>query len=163
MPHFGLWKTTLRYSNLPKNDIISFSFLRSLADNLYQPYSLRQLAPIKLGTPGPPGLNHSTQQKMNNLFWHDENSDEQCFAAHIVQCCQQYWTSCWAWIQPAIRCNNVKQYCWQPWTMWAAKHCSILFSSGQNRLFIFGCVVTPLWSGIFFGFPGWKYKLRVTP
>ena len=31
-----------------------------------------------------------TQQKMNNLFWPDENSNEQCFAAHIVQCCQQY-------------------------------------------------------------------------
>ena len=34
---------------------------------------------------------------MNNLFWPDENSIEQCFAAHIVQGCQQYWTSCWAW------------------------------------------------------------------
>ena len=32
----------------------------------------------------------STQQKMNNLFWPDENSIEQCFAAHIVQGCQQY-------------------------------------------------------------------------
>ena len=41
----------------------------------------------------------NTQQKMNNLFcWPDENSNEQCFAAHIVQCfaahivqcCQQY-------------------------------------------------------------------------
>ena len=32
---------------------------------------------------------YSTQQKMNNLFWPDENSNEQCFAAHIVQCCQQ--------------------------------------------------------------------------
>ena len=31
-----------------------------------------------------------TQQKMNNLFWPDENSYEQCFAAHIVQGCQQY-------------------------------------------------------------------------
>ena len=27
----------------------------------------------------------STQPKMNNLFWPDENSIEQCFAAHIVQ------------------------------------------------------------------------------
>ena len=25
--------------------------------------------------------------------------------------------------------------------MWAAKHCSMLFSSGQNRLFIFCCVI----------------------
>jgi hypothetical protein len=32
---------------------------------------------------------------------------------------------CWAW----IGCNNIVQYCWQLWTMWAAKHCSILFSS----------------------------------
>ena len=27
-----------------------------------------------------------TQPKMNNLFWPDENSIEQCFAANIVQC-----------------------------------------------------------------------------
>ena len=26
--------------------------------------------------------------------------------------------------------------------MWAAKHCSMLFSSGQNSLFIFGCILT---------------------
>ena len=32
----------------------------------------------------------STQQKRHNLFWPDENSIEQCFAAHIVQGCQQY-------------------------------------------------------------------------
>ena len=32
----------------------------------------------------------STQQKMNNLFWRNEKSHEQCFAAHIVQGCQQY-------------------------------------------------------------------------
>ena len=31
-----------------------------------------------------------TQQEMNNLFWPDENSIEQCFATHIVQGCQQY-------------------------------------------------------------------------
>jgi hypothetical protein len=37
---------------------------------------------------------------------------------NIEQCC-------WAW----IGCNNNVQYCWQLWTMWAAKHCSILFSS----------------------------------
>ena len=28
-----------------------------------------------------------TQQKTHNLFWPDENSIEQCFAAHIVQGC----------------------------------------------------------------------------
>ena len=39
-----------------------------------------------------------TQQKTHNLFWPDENSIEQCFAAHIVQGCQQYWTSWWALI-----------------------------------------------------------------
>ena len=47
---------------------------------------------------------------------------------------QEYWT------EPAIRCNNVEQYCRQPWTMWPAKHCSMLFSSGQNRLCVFCCV-----------------------
>ena len=31
-----------------------------------------------------------TQQKTHNLFWPDENSIEQCCAAHIVQGCQQY-------------------------------------------------------------------------
>ena len=31
-----------------------------------------------------------TQQKTRNLFWVDENSREQCCAAHIVRCCQQY-------------------------------------------------------------------------
>ena len=31
-----------------------------------------------------------TQQKMNNLFWPDENNIEECFAAHIIQGCQQY-------------------------------------------------------------------------
>ena len=31
-----------------------------------------------------------TQQEMNNLFWNDENSIEQCCAAHIVQCFKQY-------------------------------------------------------------------------
>ena len=28
-----------------------------------------------------------TQQKTHNLFWPDENSIEQCFAAYIVQGC----------------------------------------------------------------------------
>ena len=36
------------------------------------------------------GLYYDYTEKMNNLFWPDENSIEQCFAAHIVQCCQQY-------------------------------------------------------------------------
>ena len=31
-----------------------------------------------------------TQQKTHNLFGAFEKSIEQCFAAHIVQCCQQY-------------------------------------------------------------------------
>ena len=39
-----------------------------------------------------------TQQKTHNLFWPDENRIEQCCAAHIVQGCQQHWTSWWAWI-----------------------------------------------------------------
>ena len=41
---------------------------------------------------------YTTQQKTHNLFWPDENSIEQCCAAHIVQGCQQHWTSWWAWI-----------------------------------------------------------------
>ena len=32
----------------------------------------------------------TTQQKTHILFWPDENSIEQCCAAHIVQGCQQY-------------------------------------------------------------------------
>ena len=63
-----------------------------------------------------------------------ENRTEQCCAAHIVQCCQQYWTSCWAWIQPVIRCNNAEKYWWQQWTIWAAQHCLILFSTTLNFL-----------------------------
>ena len=35
-------------------------------------------------------LKKYTQQKTHNLFWPDENSIEQCCAAHIVQGCQQY-------------------------------------------------------------------------
>ena len=35
-------------------------------------------------------LHKTSQQKTHNLFWLDENSIEQCFAAHIVQGCQQY-------------------------------------------------------------------------
>ena len=31
-----------------------------------------------------------TRQKTHNLFRADDNSLEQCCAAHIVQCCQQY-------------------------------------------------------------------------
>jgi hypothetical protein len=41
---------------------------------------------------------------------------------NIEQCC-------WAW----IGCNNIVQCCWQLWTMWAAKHCSIRFSSVLHR------------------------------
>jgi hypothetical protein len=40
----------------------------------------------------------------------------------LVNNIEQY---CWVW----IGCNNIVQYCWQLWTMWATKHCSILFSS----------------------------------
>ena len=36
-----------------------------------------------------------------------------------------------------IQAHQLGQYCWQPWTMWAAQHCSMLFSSGQNRLCVF--------------------------
>jgi hypothetical protein len=135
----------------------------------------------------------------------DENRIEQCFAAHIVHSCQQYWTMLLHPIQAQQYCsilltsvnnvgrakhcsillssglgvfcrvgavytrknaqvvavlmktglnnvllpklftvvnnieqycytrfrlNNTVQYCWQVWTTWAAKHCSILLSSG---------------------------------
>ena len=38
----------------------------------------------------------------------------------------------WAW----IGCNNAEKYCWQHWTIWAAKLCSILFSSEQVDNFL---------------------------
>jgi hypothetical protein len=37
-----------------------------------------------------------------------------------------------------FRLNNIVQYCWQVWTTWAAKHCSILLSSGLG---VFCCVI----------------------
>ena len=40
-----------------------------------------------------------------------------------------------------FQAQQLVQYCWQHCTMLAAKHCSMLFSSGQDRLFIFGCVL----------------------
>jgi hypothetical protein len=56
-----------------------------------------------------------------------ESNPRTCCAAHIVHYCQQY---CYT----RFRLNNVIQYCWQMWTMWAAQHCSILLNS---RLIIF--------------------------
>ena len=47
-----------------------------------------------------------TQLKMNNLFWPDENSIEQCFAANIVQCCQQYCSTLLHLIAGLFRLNN---------------------------------------------------------
>ena len=58
----------------------------------------------------------------------DENRIEQCFVAHIVHSCQQY--CCEQYCYTRFRLNNIVQYCWQVWTTWAAKHCSILLSSG---------------------------------
>jgi hypothetical protein len=29
-----------------------------------------------------------------------------------------------------FRLNNIVEYCWQVWTTWAAKHCSVLLSNG---------------------------------
>ena len=45
-----------------------------------------------------------TQQKMNNLFRVDENSIEHCFAANIVQGCQQYCSA-------LIHLIKAQQYC----------------------------------------------------
>jgi hypothetical protein len=49
----------------------------------------------------------------------DENRIEQCFAVHS---CQQCWTI-------SLHPIQAQQYCWQVWTTWAAKHCSILLNS----------------------------------
>ena len=46
----------------------------------------------------------TTRLKMINLFRVDENRIEQCFAAHIVQCCQQH---CSALLHPI----QAQQYC----------------------------------------------------
>ena len=54
---------------------------------------------------------NDTQQKMNNLFWPEENSHEQCFAAHIVQGCQQYCSTLLHLIAGQFRLNNTEQYC----------------------------------------------------
>ena len=45
---------------------------------------------------------------------------------------------CWAW----IGCNNIVQCCWQPGTMWAAKHCSILFFINIASTWAFFAVYT---------------------
>jgi hypothetical protein len=59
---------------------------------------------------------------LNNVLFTVVNNIEQC---------------CWAW----IGCNNIVQYCWQLWTMWAAKYCSILFSSILENLIVFSRTV----------------------
>ena len=78
---------------------------------------------------------------MHNLFRVDENSLEQCWAAHIVQCCQPYSVQhCYTWSQAnsgSTILNNIVDNV----EMLAAKHCSTLFSTALNRLCDFGCVV----------------------
>ena len=78
-----------------------------------------------------------TRVKTHNLFRVDENSLKQCCAAHIVQCCQHYCSTLLHLIAGQFRLNNAEQYCWQHWTMWAAQHCSRLFSSTLNRMCAF--------------------------
>ena len=34
-------------------------------------------------------VDKTTEVKVSNVFKVDENGDKQCFAAHVVQCCQQ--------------------------------------------------------------------------
>ena len=51
-------------------------------------------------------IQKSTQQKSHNLFRAVENSIEQCLAAHIVQCCQQY---CSAFVRPDRRIIKAQQ------------------------------------------------------
>ena len=57
----------------------------------------------------------ATHVKTHNLFRVDENSLEQCCAAHIVQCCQQYCSALLHLIVTAGYCNftlnNAEQYC----------------------------------------------------
>ena len=69
-----------------------------------------------------------------------ENKIEQCCAAHIIQCCQQYCSALLHPIAGLIQTKQLVQYCWQHWIMWAAQHYSILFSIAQNRLCNFCCV-----------------------
>ena len=83
------------------------------------------------------------------------NRIEQCCAAHIVQGCQQWLTTLLHAIQPQQYCstllttvNNMgsttlfnpvelQAHDFLPCrTMWAAKYCSILFSSTWNKLLI---------------------------
>ena len=68
---------------------------------------------------------------MNNLFWPDENSIEQGFAAHIVQGCQQYCSTLLHLIAGYFRLNNLFSIVDN-----IEQCCSMLFSSDQNRLFI---------------------------
>ena len=62
-----------------------------------------------------------------------ENRMQQCCAAHIVHSCQQYCSALLHVIAGWFRLNNAEQYCWQLWTMWAAQHCCILFSTTLNK------------------------------
>ena len=71
--------------------------------------------------------------KNYHLFKVDKNRMQQRCAAHIVHSCQQYCSALLSLNQPAIRCKNAEQYCWQLWTIWAAQHCCILFSSTLNK------------------------------
>ena len=68
-----------------------------------------------------------------------ENRIEQCCAAHIVQCCQQYCSALLHLIAGYIQAQQLVQNCWQQLTIWAAQHCSILFSTTRN---FFACMYT---------------------
>ncbi len=76
---------------------------------------------------------NSYTPKNYDLFKVVENRMQQCCAAHIVHSCQQYCSALLSLNQPAIRLNNAEQYCWQLWTIWAAQHCCILFSTTLNK------------------------------
>ena len=80
-----------------------------------------------------------TQQKTNNLFKVVENSIEQCCAAHIIQCCQY----CSALLHLTVRLNNAEQCCRRHWTILAAQHSSMPFSTTLNSLLVFCCVTGP--------------------
>jgi hypothetical protein len=61
----------------------------------------------------------------------------------LMQCCwKQDWTmfccphcsylsgNIEQYCYTRFRLKNIVQYCWQLWTTWAAKHCSVLLSNG---------------------------------
>ena len=77
-------------------------------------------------------INISTA-KNKNVIWADENRLNNVLLPTLFNAVNNIVRYC----KPTVLCNNAEQCFWQYWTMWAAKHCSSLFSSGQNRCSFF--------------------------